>query len=35
MKNKRLIELMAPVIALALLALAIFKTYEKISVLLQ
>ncbi len=35
MKNKRLIELIAPLIAIALLALAITKTIEKISVLIQ
>ncbi len=35
MKNKPLIETLGPVIAVALLALALFKTFEKISVLLQ
>lgn len=35
MKNKKINELMAPVIALALLALAIVKTIEKITELIQ
>jgi hypothetical protein len=35
MKNKHLNEWMAPVLALALLALAIIKTIEKFSALLQ